>query len=121
MLVREAPRLQGRVQRLAFGAGAGLAAHARLQPIELGKLLPGIGRCVVGDIIRRAREAIEGEDRRAQLGAHEARGDRKILVPVPLAGGEVDGRCSRVARHGLDCGPSTGRRGRARSRPPTAR
>jgi hopene-associated glycosyltransferase HpnB len=53
------------------------------------ELLPGIGRRVIGDIVGRAREAIEGEDRRAQLGAHQPRGHRKILVPVPLAGGEV--------------------------------
>ena len=90
MAVREirAPAGQTR-SAFAFRAGAGLAAQPRLQPIELGKLLPGIGRRVVGDIVGRAREPVEGQDRRAQLGAHEPRGHRKILVPVSLAGGEV--------------------------------
>ena len=58
MAVGQPAGLQGGVQRVAFGAGAGLTARSRLQPIELGKFLPGIGRRVVGDIIRRAREAM---------------------------------------------------------------
>ena len=72
MAVREPAGLQGGVQPFAFGARVGLAAQSRLQPVEQGKLLLGAGRCVVGDIVGRSREAIEGEDRRTQLGANEA-------------------------------------------------
>ena len=71
MAVREIPRLQGRPQPFAFLGSACLAAQPCFQPIEPGNLLPGIGRRVVGDIVSRARETVEGEDRRAQLGTHE--------------------------------------------------
>ena len=91
--VGQAPRLQSYAQPFAFGAGACLAAQARLQAFELGQLPLWRGGLVVGDIVGRAREAVEGEDGRPQLGAHQPRGHREILVPMPLAGGEVGRAC----------------------------
>jgi hypothetical protein len=41
---------------------------------------------VIGNIVGRAHEAIEGEDRTPSLLAQEPRGDGKVFVPMALAG-----------------------------------
>ena len=46
---------------------------------------------MVGHVVGRPRETIEGQDRRPQLGPHQPRGDREVLVPMALAGCEVGG------------------------------
>ena len=44
---------------------------------------------MIGDIVRGAHEAVEGQDRRPQLRANQARGDGKVFIPMAFARREV--------------------------------
>jgi len=54
------------------------------------KLLVRIGGRMIRDIIGGSRKAVEGHDRAAMLRLKQDRSDGKILVAMPLAGGEID-------------------------------
>src|SRR5262249_25041625 len=58
-------------------------------------------RRMVGDVVGGTREAVEGEDGRAQLAAHEHRRDGEVLVAMALAGSE--GRSPRHASPAMAC------------------
>ncbi len=93
MPVRKTSSLQHRMQGFALRVRAGVAAQARLHAVELREFLCGVGRFMVSDIIGRARESVEGQDRRAQLGPNQARSHGKVLVAVPLPRSEIGGHC----------------------------
>src|SRR5689334_20167791 len=44
---------------------------------------------MIGDIVRRAHEVVEGEDQRPMPRRNEERRHRKVLVPVCLAGSQI--------------------------------
>ena len=72
-------------QRHGLGIAIAGAVEIGLELIEQGEFLVGLELGVVGDVVRRAHEVIEGEDRRAVARMDEPGRHRKILIPVRLA------------------------------------
>jgi len=83
----------GQRHRLGRAFSVQPGAHLREQ-VEL-----GFGRSlrVIGNIVRRSREAVIGHNRRAMLGAKQEARHRKILVSVILARSKVGYVCHRPA------------------------
>jgi hypothetical protein len=63
--------------------GAGERCFHAVEPAQF--LVGGQGR-MVRDVVGGAGEIVKGHDHRPVPRAHKARGDREVLVAVPLAG-----------------------------------
>ncbi len=60
-----------------------------LEQIQQPQLLVARQARMVGDVVGGAHEIVEGEDQRPMLGADDPGRDRKVLVPVCLAGSQI--------------------------------
>jgi len=87
-------------KRLRFGRSLALAEQ---RTPHLGEQRQLFGRRrfgMIGDIVRGARETVEGKNRRPKPFADQKGGDGKVLVRVALAGrkcGDVLHRCQAIA------------------------
>ena len=86
MLRAQAGLGKRKAQRLGVRIGWSAPGERIVEIVEKLKLRLWRQGRVIGDIVRGAHEAIEGEDRTSPLLAEQPRGDRKILVTVALAG-----------------------------------
>ena len=75
------------------------ADQARFEPIEHRQLVGRGERRMIGDIVGGADEIIERQDHLAVARMNQKRGDRKILVPVSLAGPPIAGVAHARIRH----------------------
>ncbi len=85
MLGRQGPRGERGAQAHRNGILGIAAQESGLQTIEQRQLLGRQQRRMVGNIVRRAHEIIEGPDHLAMARMNKKGCDREIFVPVTLA------------------------------------
>ncbi len=86
-----------------LGLGVALAEQLRLEQVEIGKLLVGRERCVVGDVVGGADEVVIRQDQGAMTRMNDPGRDGKILVAVTLTGSQFARRGHRgLAYNRLD-------------------
>ena len=61
------------------------AKQRRFEAIEKFEFLGRLQSRMIGDVVGGAHEIVERQDRSAMARTDDARGDRKVLIPVPLA------------------------------------
>jgi hypothetical protein len=86
------------VERRRFGQGGVARDEGLLHGVEPGELLGRRQEGGVGDVVRRAHEAVEGENRSAFRARQGEGGDGEVLVAVRLgAGGRAGGHGAPLA------------------------
>ena len=91
MLGLQAALAEREAQGLGLRIGRAAAAKRRVETVEKRKLPVRRKRGMIGDVIGRSHEPIEGQDRAAALGAEKPRRDGKVFVPMGLAGASLAG------------------------------